>query len=40
MMRAAVADLAPAAHRALAYGVFSAVFGLAWLVGATLLGAL
>ncbi len=39
-MRAAVADLAPAARRGLAYGVFSAAYGLAWLVGATLIGAL
>ena len=39
-MRAAVADLAPAARRGLAYGVFSAAYGLAWLVGATLIGVL
>lgn len=39
-MRAAVADLAPAARRGLAYGVFSAAYGLAWLGGATLTGAL
>ena len=33
-------DLAPTARRGLAYGVFSAAYGLAWLVGATLIGAL
>lgn len=39
-LRAAVADLAPASRRGLAYGIFSAAYGLAWLLGATLIGAL
>lgn len=39
-MRAAVADLAPARRRGSAYGTFGAVYGLAWLAGATLIGAL
>ncbi|MBM3695804.1 MAG: MFS transporter [Actinobacteria bacterium] len=37
-LRAGVADLVPAARRAGAYGVFSASFGTAWFVGASLLG--
>lgn len=32
-MRAAVADLVPAARRGTAYGLFAACYGLAWLVG-------
>ena len=39
-MRAAVADLIPAARRGLGYGVFTAVYGLAWLAGGALVGAL
>jgi MFS family permease len=39
-MRAAVADLVPAARRGTAYGVFGAVYGLAWFVGGVGLGAL
>ena len=39
-MRAAVADLVPAARRGVGYGAFTAVYGLAWLAGATLIGAL
>jgi len=39
-MRAAVADLVPAARRGTGYGTFTAVYGLAWLVGATLIGGL
>jgi predicted MFS family arabinose efflux permease len=39
-MRAAVADLVPAAHRGTGYGTFTAVYGLAWLVGSTAIGAL
>ncbi|MFB9835283.1 MFS transporter [Actinoallomurus acaciae] len=39
-LRAAVADLVPATRRGAAYGVFTAVYGLAWLVGSTLIGAL
>lgn len=37
-MRAAVADLVPAARRGTAYGIFSACYGLAWLVGGALVG--
>lgn len=39
-MRAAVADLVPAARRGTSYGVFTAAYGLAWLAGSTLIGAL
>lgn len=39
-MRAAVADLVPAARRGLGYGTFTAVYGLAWLAGGTILGGL
>jgi MFS family permease len=39
-MRAAVADLVPAAVRGTGYGVFTAIYGLAWLAGATIIGAL
>ena len=39
-LRAAVADLVPSARRATAYGVFAAGYGVAWLVGGTLLGVL
>lgn len=39
-MRAAVADLVPAARRGLGYGTFAAAYGLAWLAGSTLIGAL
>lgn len=39
-MRAAVADLIPAAIRGTGYGVFTAISGLAWLVGSTVIGAL
>jgi MFS family permease len=37
-MRAAVADLVPAARRGTGYGAFTAVYGLAWLVGGTVIG--
>jgi MFS-type transporter involved in bile tolerance (Atg22 family) len=37
-MRAAVADLVPAARRGFGYGVFTAVYGLAWLAGGALIG--
>jgi MFS family permease len=37
-MRAAVADLVPAHRRGAGYGTFTAVYGLAWLVGATVIG--
>ena len=39
-MRAAVTDLVPAARRGTGYGTFTAVYGLAWLAGGTLVGAL
>jgi MFS family permease len=39
-MRAAVADLVPRARRGVGYGTFTAVYGLAWLVGAALIGVL
>jgi len=39
-MRAAVADLVPAAVRGTGYGVFTAIYGLAWLAGSTIVGAL
>lgn len=39
-MRAAVADLVPAGRRGFGYGVFGAVYGLAWLGGAAAIGAL
>jgi MFS family permease len=39
-MRAAVADLVPRERRGAGYGTFTAVYGLAWLAGAALIGAL
>jgi MFS family permease len=39
-MRAAVADLVPRHRRGVGYGTFTAVYGLAWLVGAALIGVL
>ena len=39
-MRAAVADLVPSEQRGAAYGIFAAAYGVAWLVGATLIGIL
>ena len=39
-LRAAVADLVPRARRATAYGIFTAVYGVAWLAGSTIIGAL
>ncbi|MES1937417.1 MFS transporter [Salinisphaera hydrothermalis] len=39
-LRAAVADMIPAARRGTAYGVFTAAYGLAWLGGSTVIGAL
>jgi MFS family permease len=38
-MRAAVADLVPARRRGAGYGSFTAVYGLAWLAGSTIVGA-
>jgi MFS family permease len=37
-MRAAVADLVPARRRGTGYGTFTAIYGIAWLLGGTLLG--
>lgn len=39
-MRAAVADLVPAHRRGAGYGTFTAIYGLAWLVGAAVIGVL
>jgi MFS family permease len=39
-MRAAVADLVPGTRRGFGYGVFTAVYGLAWLAGAAFIGLL
>lgn len=39
-MRAAVADMVPGARRGTAYGIFTAIYGLTWLAGSTLIGAL
>jgi MFS family permease len=39
-LRAAVADLVPAARRGTGYGLFTAIYGMAWLAGSTILGAL
>jgi MFS family permease len=40
IMRAAIAQFAPAARRGTAYGVFNALYGVAWFAGSVLLGAL
>lgn len=39
-LRAAVADLVPAARRGTGYGIFTAIYGVAWLAGSTIIGAL
>lgn len=39
-MRAAVADLVPAHRRGAGFGTFTALYGLAWLAGSVLIGAL
>jgi MFS family permease len=39
-MRAAVADFVPAHRRGAGYGTFTAIYGLAWLAGAALIGLL
>ncbi|WP_226760007.1 MFS transporter [Arthrobacter sp. SO3] len=39
-LRAAVADLVPAATRGTGYGIFTAIYGVAWLAGSTIIGAL
>lgn len=40
VMRAAIADLTPIAHRGFAYGIFNTVYGAAWFLGSTLMGLL
>ena len=40
IMRAAIAQLAPSERRGTAYGVFNALYGVAWFAGSVLLGAL
>ena len=39
-MRAAVTDLVPRSRRGAGYGTFTAVYGIAWLVGAAIIGVL
>jgi MFS family permease len=39
-LRAAVADLVPTARRGTGYGIFTAIYGIAWLAGSTIIGAL
>jgi MFS family permease len=39
-LRAAVADLVPAGRRGTGYGIFTAIYGVAWLAGSTIIGAL
>lgn len=39
-MRAAVADLVPTSRRGASYGIFAGAYGLAWLTGSTIIGAL
>ena len=39
-MRAAIADLVPRERRGVGYGTFTTVYGLAWLAGAAIIGAL
>jgi MFS family permease len=40
IMRAAIAQIAPAERRGTAYGIFNAIYGVAWFAGSVLLGAL
>lgn len=40
IMRAAIAQIAPAERRGTAYGIFNALYGVAWFAGSVLLGAL
>jgi MFS family permease len=40
VMSAAVAKMVPAHARARAFGIFTAIFGVAWFLGSTALGAL
>ena len=39
-MRSALADLVPPGRRGAGYGTFTAVYGLAWMVGASVIGRL
>lgn len=39
-LRAAVADLVPRERRGTGYGIFTAIYGVAWLAGSTVIGAL
>jgi len=39
-LRAAVADMVPRARLGTAYGIFTAAYGVAWLIGSTVIGAL
>jgi MFS-type transporter involved in bile tolerance (Atg22 family) len=38
IMRAAIADMIPIKRRGSAYGIFNTVYGVSWLIGATLMG--
>jgi predicted MFS family arabinose efflux permease len=38
VMSAAIADMVPVAARARAYGLFTAIFGIAWFAGSSVLG--
>jgi MFS family permease len=40
VMSAAIAHMVPAHRRARAYGIFTAIFGVAWFAGSAALGAL
>jgi len=40
VMSAAIAHMVPAHRRARAYGIFTAIFGVAWFAGSATLGAL
>jgi MFS family permease len=40
VMRAAIAQIAPAERRGTAYGIFNAIYGVAWFAGSVLLGVL
>lgn len=40
IMRAAIADITPAEIRGTAYGIFNTAYGLAWFIGASLMGLL
>jgi len=39
-VRAAVADFVPAHRRGAGYGTFTAIYGVAWLAGAAIIGPL